>query len=89
MSTPALEQLLPDAVALRIPVAPAAGNGCVASSVATLKDPLEAMSQRSVIPTGGVYVIATLHAPPKRSSVFGKVVVIDGAVTRFEAAPFC
>ena len=89
MSTPALEQLVPDEVALRMPVAPAAGKACVASSVATLKDPLEATSQRSVMPTGGVNVIATLHAPPKMSSVFGMVVVIDGAVTRFEAAPFC
>src|SRR6188768_1522097 len=89
MLTAALEQLVPDEVALRIPVAPAAGKACAASSVATLKDPLEATSQRSVMPTGGVNVIATLHAPPNMSSVFGMVVVIDGAVTRFEAAPFC
>ena len=83
MSTPALKQLLPDESPSGSRVAPAEGKAWVASSVAaTLKDPLEAMSQRSVMPTGGVNVMATLQAPPKMSSVFGRVVVIEGAVTR-------
>lgn len=46
--------------------------------------PLEAASQYSVIPGGGVNPAFTLQAPPKMSSVFARVVVIDGDVTFFE-----
>lgn len=81
MSTPTLRQETVD-VAILVPVAPGFWNPAVATSAATLADELVvARSNCSLMPAGGVNVAVSLHAPPKTSSAFPVVVVIDGAVT--------
>src|SRR5215208_937800 len=75
-----LRQLV-EAVAVRVPVAPAFGRYCHAVSSAILYWPLVATSHSSVMPLGGSRLATTLQAPPKSSRVPGTVVVTEGAVT--------
>ena len=75
----------PEAIAVRGPVDPAVAATCVAASVPILYVPLDAASQRSLIPDGGVKLAALAHEAPKTRSVSGSVVVIDGAATVVDA----
>jgi len=70
------------AAATRVPVAPVALRDMSAASSVTLKVPaLEARSPRSVIPLGGVSVVA--EPTPKKPTTCAPAFVglIDGAVT--------
>jgi hypothetical protein len=59
----------------------------VAVSVATAAELVVALSHCSFMPAGSVKVEALLQAPPKTSSAFGVVVVIEGALTEVDGPP--
>ena len=75
------------AVAVRAPVAPAAGLGASAETSAVNCDgDVPIRSARSVKPVGGVQVESARLAKTATSIVLGTVVVIDGAVAVGDAA---
>ena len=77
----------PEAVAVRVPVAPGFAKPAAAVSVATAADPVVARSHCSLMPAGAVKLDVLLQAPPKTRSAFGAVVVIDGALTESDCPP--